>query len=659
LRVALEKNLCLQCRFFKVSVCRFLYSGVFCRLGDLSKGKVFNFFIMCGIVGYLGKKRNIDFGIEALKRLEYRGYDSAGAAWHNPASGNVFCVKKPGKIKVLEAAVEKSGLPLETDAFVMHTRWATHGEVNEANAHPHFDCRQRIFLVHNGIIENYKELKTKLIDKGHYFTSETDTEVVVHLLEDLIVRGAPLEKALRQAAAFLKGAYAIVVITKDQPRKLAAIRNSSPLILGIGKGEYFLASDSAAVLPNTKKVIYLDDGEAVCITPKGFHIFDGRDRIKNKPAVKLDWKIEEAQKDSYPHFMLKEIMEQPESLFNSQRGRLIINKGRAKLGGLESVVNRFKTIEKIHIVACGTAFYAGLVGKYMLEEYAGIRAEAEIGSEFRYRQPVLDKNSAILAVSQSGETADTLAGIKMAKEKGLLTLGIVNAVGSTIARETDAGVYNHAGPEISVASTKAFTSQVEVLALFTLFLARERGTGLKAGQELASAIADLPKLSKRVLASHLEIKKLALKYKKYGNFLYLGRKYNYPTAEEGALKLKEISYTHAEGCPAGEMKHGTIALIDKNFPTWVICPKNSVYEKTVSNLEEIRARGGLIIALTTEGNHEIESLADDVVYIPKTLEMLEPILAVMPLQLFAYYTAVLRGLDVDQPRNLAKSVTVE
>lgn len=617
---------------------------------------------MCGIVGYLGRRRNISFGIEALHQLEYRGYDSAGAAWYDPTSKNIFCVKKPGKIKVLEEAIKESGLPTEASVFVMHTRWATHGEVTEVNAHPHFDCRRKIFVVHNGIIENHKELKDQLMKRGHCFTSETDTEVVAHLLEELVAgrrKNMPLEEALHQAVSFLRGAYALAVITKDQPQKLVAVRRSSPLLLAVGRGEYFLASDAAAVLAHTKKVIYLDDGEMVCITPSGFRIFNADNQIQSKAVVELDWEIEKTQKGGYPHFMLKEIMEQPESLFNSQRERLMINEGRAKLGGLESIADRLKKIEKIYIVACGTAFYAGLVGKYMLEEYAGIKAEAEIGSEFRYRQPRFDKNSAVLAISQSGETADTLAVVRMAKERGVLTFGIVNAVGSTISRETDAGVYNHAGPEMSVASTKAFTSQVEVLALLTLFLGRERGMPLEIGRQIASAIVQLPELSSRVLARCSEIERLAEKYKNYDNFLYIGRKYSYPVALEGALKLKEISYIHAEGCAAGEMKHGTIALIDKNLPVWVICPQDSVYEKTLSNLEEIRVRGGLILALTTEGNREIKGLAHEVVYIPQTIEMLSPILSVIPLQLFAYYMAVLRGLDVDRPRNLAKSVTVE
>lgn len=615
---------------------------------------------MCGIVGYLGPKRDVGFGIELLKKLEYRGYDSAGAAWHNPARQRVFCVKKPGKIKELEAAIKKSGQPIIAGSFIMHTRWATHGIVTEANAHPHFDCRRKIFVVHNGIIENYKELKNRLVQRGHCFSSETDTEVIAHLIEEQTQNGrAPLEEALRQAAGFLKGAYAIVAMSEDDPQKLAAIRNSSPLILAVGKGKYFLTSDAAAVLSHANKVIYLEDGELVCLTAKGFKILNAANQLQKKTAVKLDWKIEEAQKGGYPHFMLKEIMEQPESLLNSQRGRIITDQGRVKLGGLEEIANKLKKIEKIYIVACGTAFYAGLIGKYMLEEYAGLQAEAEIGSEFRYRQLSFDKNSAVLAVSQSGETADTLAAVRMAKEKGLLTLGIVNVVGSTVSREVDAGIYNYAGPEISVASTKAFTSQVEALALLTLFLGRERRMSLKIGKEIALAIKALPELVGKIILKSQEIQRLARKYKKYNNFLYLGRKYSYPAALEGALKLKEISYIHAEGCPAGEMKHGTIALIGKNFPTWVICPKDSVYEKTLSNIEEIKARGGPVLVLATEGDREIGSLADEVIYLPRTIEMLTPILSVVPLQLFAYYAAVLRGLDVDQPRNLAKSVTVE
>ena len=615
---------------------------------------------MCGIVGYLGPKRNIDFGIKSLKKLEYRGYDSAGAAWYNPASQSILCVKKPGKIKELEAAIKESGQPVTASSFIMHTRWATHGIVTEANAHPHFDCRRKIFVVHNGIIENYKELKNRLVQQGHHFSSETDTEIIAHLIEEYAKDGrVPLEKALRRATRLLRGAYAIVAMSESEPQKLVAIRNSSPLILAVGRGKYFLVSDAAAILSHANKIIYLEDGELACVTAKGFKILNAANQLQKKTAVKLGWKAEEAQKSGYPHFMLKEIMEQPESLLNSQRGRVITNQGRAKLGGLEEVINKLRKIKKIYIVACGTAFYAGLIGKYMLEEYAGFQVEAEIGSEFRYRRFSFDKNSAVLAVSQSGETADTLAAVRLAQKKGLLTLGIVNVVGSTVSRETDAGVYNHAGPEISVASTKAFTSQVEVLALLALFLGRERGMSLKLGKEIALAIKDLPELVRQILLKRQEIQRLARKYKKYNNFLYLGRKYSYPAALEGALKLKEISYVHAEGCQAGEMKHGTIALIDKNFPTWVICLKDSVYEKTLSNIEEIKARGGPVLVLATEGDREIKNLADEVIYLPQTIEMLSPILSVVPLQLFAYYAAVLRGLDVDQPRNLAKSVTVE
>jgi len=421
----------------------------------------------------------------------------------------------------------------------------------------------------------------------------------------------------------------------------------------LGENEYLVASDPAAVIAHTNKVIYLDDREIVTITPEKFFI------IKEKKPEQIEWNLEDAQKGGYPHFMLKEIMEQPESIQNSIRGRLVFEEGKAKLGGLASVQNKLREIERINIVACGTAYYAGLVGEYMLEEYAGIPTEVDLASEFRYRKPILDKKTAVIAISQSGETADTLGALKEAKEKGVLTLGIVNTVGSSVVRETDAGIYNHTGPEIGVASTKALTSQISILALLTLFLGRQRQLSLVMGQRIAKELSKIPELVKKVLEQDSQIKKLAEKYKDFDNFLYLGRKYNYPVALEGALKLKEISYIHSEGCSAGEMKHGPIALIDEKFPTFAIAPSDSVYEKMISNIEEIKARKGQIIAIATEGNEDIKKVADDVIYIPKTLEMLTPILSVIPLQLFAYHVAVLRGCDVDKPRNLAKSVTVE
>jgi glucosamine--fructose-6-phosphate aminotransferase (isomerizing) len=605
---------------------------------------------MCGIVGLIGTK-NIKAGLEALKRLEYRGYDSAGFAFFHSEKKEIFCLKTAGRINLLEEKLRTSSFELVGSPSIFHTRWATHGGVTNENAHPHFDCHKNIFLVHNGIIENYKELKEKLIKEGHRFSSQTDTEVLCHLIEKFFQGN--LEEAVRKALKLVRGTYAICVICRQDPNKIVAARLSSPLLIGLNGKEYIIASDPTAIVPFTRKIIHLDDYEIAVISPEKFFI------LKEKVPEEIEFTPEEAQKGGFPHFMLKEIMEQPESLENSQRGRVILEEGQAKLGGLEKVKEKLRKIQRLIIVACGTAYHAGLVGEYMLEEQARIPVEVEIASEFRYKKPILDKNTAILAISQSGETADTLAAVREAKEKGILTLGIVNVVGSSIARETVAGVYNHAGPEIGVASTKAFTSQLEVLALLTLFLGRQREMSLTVGQQIAREILKIPKLVKETLEVSPQIKKLAEKYKDYNNFLFLGRKYNFPIALEGALKLKEIAYVNAQGYGAGEMKHGPIALIDENFPTIAICPSDSVYDKMISNIEEVKARNGKIIALATEGNEKIQELVEDIIYIPKAMEMLTPILTVIPLQLFAYYMGVLRGCDVDKPRNLAKSVTVE
>ena len=610
---------------------------------------------MCGIVGYIGDKKDIRIGLEALKRLEYRGYDSAAMAVYDPEKKEIFTVKAVGRIANLEKKL--SQISLKGMPFLFFTRWATHGGITEINCHPHTDCKKNIYLVHNGIIENYQILKDKLIQKGHKFVSETDTETLPHLIEHFFQGN--LEEAVRKALRFVKGTYALAIISKNDPNKLVLARNFSPLLIGLGNKEYLAASDPSAVITHTKKVVYLDDGEIAVLTPSQFFIQDLNQKIIEKTINEIDWNLEEAQKGGYPHFMLKEIMEQPESITNSLRGRLIEDLGLAKLGGLEMAEEKLREIERLNIVACGTAYYAGLVGEYMLEEYAGIPTDVDFASEFRYRKPILDKKTATIFISQSGETIDTLAALKEVKRKRGLTLGIVNVVGSSVARETDAGVYNHAGPEIGVASTKALTSQLTVLALLTLFLGRQREMSLVTGQRIAKELSKIPDLVKKVLENVSQIEKLAKKYKDFKNFLYLGRKYNYPIALEGALKLKEISYIHAEGYGAGEMKHGPIALIDENFPTVAICPSDSVYEKMVSNIQEIKARNGPVIALATEGNEDIKKMVDDVIYIPKTLEMLTPILSIIPLQLFAYYMGVLRGCDVDKPRNLAKSVTVE
>ncbi len=610
---------------------------------------------MCGIFGYIGKKISLKIGIDGLKRLEYRGYDSAGVAAFLPEIQDVFLKKKEGRISNLEKELPE----LSASLFISHTRWATHGKPSTENAHPHFDCKKEIFVVHNGIVENWRELRHQLEKKGHKFISETDTEVFAHLIEEFYQGN--LEESLKKALSLIKGAYGIVVFSKKEPQKILAARLSSPIVLAQNGTSSIVASDVSAILPFSREVIFLEDGEMATLEPGKIKIFNfKKNSFVKKMPQEIEWKIEEAQKGGYSHFMLKEIMEQPQSLLDSQRGRILVGEGKAKLGGIEPIKDQLREIERIIIVACGTAFLAGKVGEYMLEEYAQIPVEVELGSEFRYKKPVFDEKTCVLAISQSGETADTLMAIREAKEKGILTLGIVNVCGSTIAREVTAGVYNHCGPEIGVAATKSFTSQLEILALLTLFLGRQREMSFVMGQRIAKEIKLLPELAKKVLKENFEkVKAVAKKYKDYKNFLFIGRKYNYPIALEGALKLKEISYLHAEGYAAGEMKHGPIALIDENFPTVALCPKDSVYEKILSNIEEIKARNGKVIAITTEGNKELENLADEVFYIPKTLEMLTPILSVLPLQLFAYFVGTMRGIDVDKPRNLAKSVTVE
>lgn len=610
---------------------------------------------MCGIVGYIGEQNDPKAGLEALKRLEYRGYDSAGMAVLNQEQKEISALKTVGRISSLEEKFSQARV--KGSPFILHTRWATHGAPTEINAHPHCGCKKNIWLVHNGIIENYKILKERLEKEGHKFVSETDTEVLSHLIEHFFQGN--LEEAVRKALRLVKGTYGIVVIARDDPQKIVAARNSSPLVLSLHDGGGIIASDASAIISHSRKVIFLEDREIAVLKPNDFFVVDLENHLKEKEVTELDWTVEEAQKGGYPHFMLKEIMEQPDSLKDSQRGRIILEEGMVKLGGLETVKDKLRELKRLIIVACGTAYHAGLIGEYMLEEYARVPVEVEVGSEFRYRKPILDQNTGVLAISQSGETADTLAAIKEAKEKGVLTLGIVNTVGSTIARETDAGVYNHAGPEIGVASTKAFSSQIEILALWTLLLGRQREMSLVMGQRIAKEISKMPTLVTKTLGLRKDIKALAQKYKDFENFLFLGRKYNYPIALEGALKLKEISYIHAEGYSGGEMKHGPIALIDERFPTFAVIPVDSVYEKMLSNIQEIKARNGPIIALTTEGNETIEELTDDVLYIPKTLEMLTPILTAIPLQLFAYFVGILKDCDVDKPRNLAKSVTVE
>ena len=610
---------------------------------------------MCGIVGYIGKKEAYPILLDGLKRLEYRGYDSAGVAVLNGNKNAIESVKAVGKIVELENKI--GGRKILGNMGIAHTRWATHGKPSLKNAHPHSDCFGNIQLVHNGIIENYQELKEGLTKKDHKFKSETDSEVIAHLIEDYYK--GDLAEALKKVLKLIEGAYGLVVMHKNSPDKLVAARKGSPLIIGIGKDETIVASDASAIVRHTKQVIYLEDGELIEISKDNFEIFNIEDKKIEKKVKKIDWEIDKIEKGGFPHFMLKEIFEQPESVADTIRGRLVKDNGNVRLGGLREIEDKLRNIEKLCIVACGTAYTAALVGKYMIEEYVGIPVEVDYAHEFRYRKTIINNKTAVLAISQSGETADTLAAVRESKEKGALTLGIVNTVGSTIAREVDAGVYNHAGPEISVASTKAYTSQLVVLAMLTVFMGRQRRMSLIMGKRIVAEIEKIPNKIKEILKVDKDIKKIAKKYSKFTSFAFLGKKYNYPLAFEGAIKLKEISYIHAEGFAAGEMKHGPIAMIDEKFPSVFIAPKDSVYEKNISSIEELKARKGRIIALTTKGNKGIKRVADEVIYIPKTLEMLAPLLTVIPLQLLAYYIGVSKDYDVDKPRNLAKSVTVE
>jgi len=589
--------------------------------------------------------------LEGLTSLEYRGYDSAGVFM--PEKGGVRAVGAVGNLR------KKIPADFEGHSGIAHLRWATHGEPTEDNAHPHRDCTGDVWVVHNGIIENYRELKRDLESRGHVFLSETDTEIMAHMVEQEMADGKDFETAARAALNRIRGTYGMAIQSKSEPDVIVGARMGAPVVLGLGDGENFIASDPSPILKHTRTVVFLEDGEVAVIRPNSYKIYKLAGDTVERPAQEVDWSPEEAQKGGYDHFMLKEIMEGPEVMQNTLRGRLLLDEANAKLGGLESVKAELAQIERIIIVGCGTAYYAGLVGEYMLEEHAGIPVEVELGSEFRYRKPVLNQKTMLLAISQSGETADTLEAIREGKRKGALTIGICNTVGSTIARETDAGVYNHAGPEIGVASTKALISQITALALLTLFLGRQRKMSKSDAQEIASQLSLLPGKIQTILDNKEKIKEMATKYANARDFLYIGRKYNYPMAFEGALKLKEISYIHAEGCGAGEMKHGPLAMIDENFPTMAIAPSDTVYGKNTSNIQEIRARRGPVVAIATEGNDDILNFTKDVLYVPETIEMISPILAVVPLQLFAYYFATAKGYNVDRPRNLAKSVTVE
>jgi glucosamine--fructose-6-phosphate aminotransferase (isomerizing) len=608
---------------------------------------------MCGIVGYVGPRAAAPLVLEALYRLEYRGYDSAGIAVVDGASLTVE--KAAGRIAVLQQRLN-GGLPAGTTA-VAHTRWATHGAPNERNAHPHTDCDGSIAIVHNGIIENAGVLRKRLAARGHQFRSETDTEVLAHLIED--VYDGSLAEAVMAALPSLEGAYGIAVVSSREPGTLVAARMGSPLLVGVGDGENFVASDAAAVVEHTRSVVYLDDGEVAVVHADDYHIYDQQTVRVEKRVRTIDWDLGTVERGGYAHFMLKEIMEQPESIRNTVRGRLLEDEGTARLGGLNMPEDELLEVDRIILTACGTSWHSALIGEYLLEEHARIPCEVEYASEFRYRNPILDEETLVIGISQSGETADTLAALREARLRGGRTLGVVNVVGSTIAREVDGGIYLHAGPEIGVASTKAFTSQVTALALLTLRIARLRGLSVLQGRAVVDAIQRLPEQVERVLAAAAAVEEVADRFARTTNALYLGRGYNFPVALEGALKLKEISYIHAEGYPAAEMKHGPIALIDDMMPVIVVAPRDATYPKIVSNVQEVKARGGRVIAVVTEGDEEITRLADHVFPIPATIDPLTPVLSVLPLQLFAYYIAVRRGCDVDKPRNLAKSVTVE
>lgn len=610
---------------------------------------------MCGIVGYIGNKNCVPILIQGLKRLEYRGYDSAGIGIIH--KNEPIIIKNKGKVSSLEEKVNE--LTLHSGIGIGHTRWATHGIPNEQNAHPHTNQQKTLFIIHNGIIENFQSLKNGLISLGYKFESETDSEVFAHLIDSFLNKGYELSKSVQMALNEVDGTYGIAVIYSKEPDKIIVARKGSPLVIGVGKEENFIASDVSAILAHTKNVVYLDDGEFAEIYKNNYIVKTIADKRIEKEIHEINMSIDEIDKRGYSHFMLKEIMEQPESTRNSMRGRLLINDGSAKLGGLVDVIDRLVNSRRILISACGTSWHAALVGEYMIEQYARIPVEVEYASEFRYRNPILSGEDSIFFISQSGETADTLAALREAKNKGALALGICNVVGSTIARESMGGVYIHAGPEIGVASTKAFTAQLVVLALITLLISKRKGLKLLEGKKIAEALDKIPSQIEQILKLNEEIEKLAEEFKDSPNFLYLGRGYNFPVALEGALKLKEISYIHAEGYPAAEMKHGPIALIDENMPVVFIAPKDSTYEKILSNIQEVRARGGRTIAIADNGDSEIDKLVDYTIKIPRTIEMLTPILTSIPLQLLAYHIAVKKGLDVDQPRNLAKSVTVE
>ena len=608
---------------------------------------------MCGIVGYIGFRQALPVLLDGLKKLEYRGYDSSGVSLLN--AGKIKTAKAVGKIRELEKKLENEDF--QGFLGICHTRWATHGEPTEANAHPHVSANGKISVVHNGIIENYALLKKRLQADGVQFVSETDTEVLAHWIAKYYK--GDLGKAVLKALESIEGAFGIAVICEDEPNVLVGARRGSPFLLGVGENECFLASDVSAIVGHTKKIVYLEDNDVIVIGKDGFEIKNLKNESVSREIQEVNADLELAQKGDYPHFMLKDIFEQPDALKNCTRGRLLLEDGNAKLAGLDNSLKELRSIDRIIITACGTSYYAAMVGEYLIEEWAGIPVEVEYASEFRYRNPIIGSHTLVFTISQSGETADTLAALKEAQNKGATVLSICNVVGSTIARASNGGVYLHAGPEIGVASTKAFNAQVTVLALVALLLGRQRRLSSVRGMEIAQAINSLPGAVEQTLKLNDEILKIAKLYYNHTNFLYLGRHYHYPVAMEGALKLKEISYIHAEGYPAAEMKHGPIALIDENMPVVIVAPKDALFDKIVSNAREIKARGGKLIVITTNDCSPLDEFAEHIIKVPSMHCTLMPIITSVPLQLLAYHVAVLRGNDVDQPRNLAKSVTVE
>ena len=615
---------------------------------------------MCGIICYCGKKQAVPILINGLKRLEYRGYDSAGfAVVSNDGKGSKnISVKTKGRVNLLEE--KQRDLEIDATFGIAHTRWATHGKPSQINAHPQTDCSNKISVVHNGIIENYQDLKKELQDREHVFKSDTDTEVIAHLIEDNFDESTlNLEDAVLKAVEQLSGTFGLAVIHTDVDHQVVIVKRGSPIIIGIGDNEYFAASDSNALAPYTNRMIYLSDDEIAILNSNDYHIKNLKSEDLDKKIEILDTQDYKVDKKGFEHYMLKEIFEQPESIRNAFRGRIIENEGVSKLGGLEPVLDRIKNMKRLIIVSCGTSYYAGLVGRYIFEHLTELNIEVELASEFRYRRLKLDEDVAVLALSQSGETADTLAAIKEGKRKGALLLGIVNSVGTSIAQATDAGVYNHAGPEIGVASTKIYTSQLVIQTLIALFIGRYQGLSFIEGSEIINALLRIPDQVSEILEGAEKVKEIAQKYSKYRDFLYIGRLFNYPTALEGALKLKEISYIHAEGYAAGEMKHGPISLIDRNFPTVAIAPDDLTLDKMLSNMQEIKARKGKILSVTNGNVPKVFDISDDVFIVPRTNPILQPILNIIPLQLFAYYIAREKGRDIDKPRNLAKSVTVE